>query len=61
MIKFQKIFDYLEVYFNENNIAVSNFTVGTNFPKKNFVDMETTIEGEGLHPKGMLFVIDLDA
>lgn len=59
--KVQKIFDYLEVHFEDNGHEVNNFSVGTNFPKKNFEDMESTIEAEGLHPRGMLFVIDLDA
>ncbi len=57
----QKIFDYLEVYFADNNIDIRNFTVGTNFPKKTFVDMEATIEGESLYPNGTLFVLDADA
>ena len=57
----QKLFDFLSIHFADNEIEIKNFAVGTNFPKKNFEDMDSTIELEGLHPRGMLFVIDLDA
>ena len=51
----------LEIHFADNDLEIGNFSVGTNFPKKNFEDMGSTVEAEGLHPRGMLFVIDLDA
>ena len=57
----QKLFDFLSIHFADNDIDIKNFAVGTNFPKKNFEDMDKTVEEEGLHPRGMLFVIDLDA
>ena len=59
--KIQRLFDFLSIHFADNGIEIKNFAVGTNFPKKNFEDMDSTIESEGLHPRGMLFVIDLDA
>jgi carbamoyltransferase len=42
----KKIFDYLEIFFKDNDISITNFSVGTNFPKKTFDDMTTTIEEE---------------
>lgn len=57
----QKIFDYLSIHFADNNLDIKNFAVATNFPKKKFEEMDSTIEAEGLHPRGMLFVTDLDA
>ena len=59
--RIQKVFDFLEIHFAKNKLDITNFSVGTNYPKKNFEDMDSTIEAEGLHPRGMLFVIDLDA
>lgn len=42
----KKIFDYLEVHFQDSGLEVNNFSVGTNYPKKNFDDTDSTIEAE---------------
>ena len=57
----QMIYDYLHLYFAENNIEVTNFMVSTHFPKQNLEDMAATVQDLGLHPRGMLYVQDLDA
>ena len=55
------IYDYFHLYFAENKIEVTNFTVSTHFPKQNLENMSATIQDLGLHPRGMLYVQDLDA
>ena len=57
----QMIYDYLHLYFAENHIEVTNFTVSTHFPKQNLENMSATVQDLGLHPRGMLYVQDLDA
>lgn len=58
----QTIHDFLQIYFFDNQIEVKNFSVSTNYPKRELSnERATTIEDAGLHPRGMLFVQDLDA
>jgi FAS-associated factor 2 len=57
----QMIYDYLTLYFADNGVAVTNFVVSTHFPKQNLEDMSATVQDLGLHPRGMLYVQDLDA
>jgi len=40
---------------------ITNFSICTHFPKVELTDMTQTIESAGLHPRGMLYVQDLDA
>jgi len=57
----QFVYDFLTVHFADNNIAIENFMVSTNFPKKDLRDMLLTVEEVGLHPRGALFVHNLDS
>jgi len=57
----QEIFDYLTLYFFDNGDTVSNFSVNMNYPKMELTDMDKTISELGLHPRGMLYVNDLDS
>jgi FAS-associated factor 2 len=55
------IFDYLDVYFADSSQeSVTHYSVSTSYPKVELKEMSATVESCGLHPKGMLFVHDLD-
>ena len=54
---FKIIFDFLEVYFDDNRIEINNFSVGTNYPKKNFEDMNSTVEAEVIAYKIIIIII----
>lgn len=56
----QMIYDYLYVYFADNNSPTKNFMVSTNFPKQDLIDKTISLEKAGLFPRGALFVQDLD-
>lgn len=55
------IYDFLAVYFVDNEIPIENFMVSTNFPKKDLTDLTMTVEDVGLFPRGALFVHNLDS
>lgn len=61
----QVIYDFLRLHFadiaGDGVNPIENFSVATHFPKVELTDMERTIEEVGLHPRGMLYVQDLDA
>lgn len=60
----QRLFDYLTLTFSEvpeEEHKIVHFSVCTQFPKLELSDMSQTIEAVGLHPRGMLYVQDLDA
>lgn len=54
------LYDFLSVHFADNDIAIENFMVSTNFPKKDLTDRGMTVAEAGLHPRGALFVHNLD-
>ncbi|KAJ1425463.1 thioredoxin-like protein [Ochromonadaceae sp. CCMP2298] len=59
----QRIFDFLILHFDSlsgESEGVLNFSLCTHFPKVELTEMDQTIEQVGLHPRGMLFVMDLD-
>lgn len=47
------------VHFSDTSSEVKNFSVSTHAQKQE--DNQLTIEEVGLHPRGMLYVADLDA
>eukprot|EP00605_Chrysophyceae_sp_TOSAG23-4_P000512 GSChrysophyteH1.ASY1.ANO1.574.1 assembled CDS len=54
--------NWLDVYFAENDsISIANYTLCTSFPKKEVTELTASLESLGLHPRGMLYVQDLDA
>jgi hypothetical protein len=55
------IYDFLTIHFDANGINVTNFVVSTTFPKADLHDMTATVHNLGLHPRGMLYVQDLDS
>uniref|UniRef100_A0A7S3MDT0 UBX domain-containing protein n=1 Tax=Spumella elongata TaxID=89044 RepID=A0A7S3MDT0_9STRA len=60
----QRLYDYLTLVFHEtpeDEKKIVHFSVSTQFPKLELTDMTQTIEAVGLHPRGMLYVQDLDA
>ena len=59
----QTVCNFLHIHFSESGVGsgIKNFALSTNYPKKQMENMEATLEAEGLHPRGMLFVQDLDA
>lgn len=59
--KLQVVYDFLAIHFDNNNLPINNFIFGTNYPKRDLDNLEMTVEEAGLHPRGMLFVRDLDA
>lgn len=54
---------FVSLYLEDNNIAITNFSMSTNFPRKTFAESEDaqSVVEAGLHPTAMLFVHDLDA
>eukprot|EP01036_Dinobryon_divergens_P027762 gene27762-36584_t len=57
----ERIFEFLSVHFFESGDEIRNFAVSTHFPKMDVTDLSQTIESLSLHPRGMLYVQDLDA
>jgi FAS-associated factor 2 len=57
----QMIYDFLTIHFDANGINVTNFVVSTTFPKADLHDMTATVHNLGLHPRGMLYIQDLDS
>lgn len=57
----QTVCDYLLVYFYDQQLDISNISLATHFPKVELSDMTQTVEAAGLHPRGMLYVQNLDA
>ena len=55
------LYDFLSVHFADNDIDIVNFVVSTNFPKKDLTEKSLTIADVGLHPRGALFVHNLDS
>ena len=55
--------NYLDVYFADNNIALKNYDLATNFPKKTFAakDNHLSIVEAGVQGNTSLFIYDLDA
>mmetsp|Transcript_20432 Transcript_20432/g.34417 ORF Transcript_20432/g.34417 Transcript_20432/m.34417 type:complete len:455 (+) Transcript_20432:83-1447(+) len=54
------LYDFLSVHFADNDIPIENFMVSTNFPKKDLTDKTLSVADVGLHPRGALFVHNLD-
>ena len=52
---------FLIVYFSQNDVDIANFGLSTNYPKKELVNEECTLESEGLCPQAVIMVQDLDA
>lgn len=52
---------FLILHFDENAIGIENFQLSSNYPKKALVDVEKTLESEGLCPQAVIMVQDLDA
>eukprot|EP01038_Epipyxis_sp_PR26KG_P014982 gene14982-20155_t len=57
----QVIFDFLTLHFGQSNSPIVNFSVSKNYPKVELNDPVMTLESLDLHPRGMLYVQDLDA
>lgn len=55
------LYDYLAVHFADNDIPIENFMVSTNFPKRDLTDKTLSVADVGLHPRGALFVHNLDS
>lgn len=52
---------WLDVHFSDSTtMDTVNYTVSTGYPKVDLTDMQATLEGCGLHPRGMLYVHDRD-
>jgi len=58
--KIRKLYDYLTLQFYDEGDVTKNFSVFIPHPRTEINDMEQTIEGAGLFPRGMLYVQDLD-
>ena len=56
----QELYDWLEVYFYDNNSDTKRFSLSTTHPKVELEDMGATVNSVGLFPRGMLYVQDLD-
>lgn len=57
----QTIFDFLAVYFADNSLGTTRFSLST-FDKIEIRDgAQGSVEEHGLHPRAMLYVHDLDA
>eukprot|EP00339_Tiarina_fusa_P023226 CAMPEP_0117077766 /NCGR_PEP_ID=MMETSP0472-20121206/54813_1 /TAXON_ID=693140 ORGANISM="Tiarina fusus, Strain LIS" /NCGR_SAMPLE_ID=MMETSP0472 /ASSEMBLY_ACC=CAM_ASM_000603 /LENGTH=371 /DNA_ID=CAMNT_0004804197 /DNA_START=122 /DNA_END=1233 /DNA_ORIENTATION=+ len=52
---------YLVLHFAENNPAIKNIALSTNFPKKTHDDDDKTLQESDLCPQSVLMVQDLDA
>ena len=60
--KVQELFTWLEVLFYDKASVppTVNFSVSTAYPKVDLTDLDKTLDAYGLHPKGTLYVRDLD-
>jgi len=38
------VYDFLSIYFEDHGIAITNFVVSTNFPKRRLEDMTMTVD-----------------
>jgi hypothetical protein len=52
---------FLILHFDENDIGIENFQLSSNYPKKALVDVDKTLDSEGLCPQAVIMVQDLDA
>jgi len=52
---------FLTVYFHENDVDISNFSLSTSFPKRTYDDPTVTLREGDLVPQAVLMVQDLDA
>jgi FAS-associated factor 2 len=52
---------FLIVYFEQQEVDISNFGLCMNYPKKDLVEEYVTLESEGLCPQAVIMVQDLDA
>mmetsp|Transcript_54211 Transcript_54211/g.69682 ORF Transcript_54211/g.69682 Transcript_54211/m.69682 type:complete len:224 (-) Transcript_54211:56-727(-) len=57
----QDVRDYIDVYLGDNEINMEEYSLSTNFPRKTFTDNTLTLVETELHPRGVLYVQDLDA
>lgn len=59
----QRVRDYIDVEFFDREIAITNYELATNFPKKVYgADMvDVTLQDAGLAPQSLVFVQDLDS
>jgi FAS-associated factor 2 len=58
--KIQKLHDYLKLNFVDEGDLTTNFAMFIPHPRTEISNMEQTVEEAGLHPRGMLYVQDLD-
>lgn len=58
--KIQKLHDYLQIHFADEGDLTTNFAMFIPHPKMEISNMDQTVEEAGLHPRGMLYVQDLD-
>jgi hypothetical protein len=52
--------DYLQLHFADEGDLTSNFAMFIPHPRTEVSNMDQTVEEAGLHPRGMLYVQDLD-
>ncbi|DAZ93833.1 TPA: hypothetical protein N0F65_009341 [Lagenidium giganteum] len=55
--------DFIDVEFHDRDIAIVNYELATNFPKRTFGPdlLKMTLEEAGLSPQALVFVQDLDS
>ena len=53
--------NWLDVHLADSDTTLQNYVLSTAYPKKELTDGEATFESLGLHPRGMLYMADLDA
>jgi FAS-associated factor 2 len=58
--KIQRLHDYLQLHFADEGDLTSNFAMFIPHPRTEVSNMDQTVEEAGLHPRGMLYVQDLD-
>mmetsp|Transcript_16548 Transcript_16548/g.20599 ORF Transcript_16548/g.20599 Transcript_16548/m.20599 type:complete len:383 (-) Transcript_16548:115-1263(-) len=52
---------FLILYFEENDVAIENFSMSSTYPKRVYDDMSLSVEEAGLCPMAVIMVQDLDA
>lgn len=59
-VSIEIVYDWLTVYFENNELPTRNFSLNTTHPKRELAMSSKSIEAEGLFPRAMLVCIDND-
>jgi hypothetical protein len=57
----QAMRDFIDLYVADNNLALVNYSMSANFPKRTFEDLGVNLQDAQLHSADTIYIQDLDA